>query len=212
MRAKVTQQGLTLIELLVTMVLLGFVVALMSGAFVQIGQMLRVSAEHGNGFSGRWTQSRSLQEMVANMVPDPDIETPFRGLSTRMNFSTLVTPFNASGSARPIALELRTSSYVAGTSPTTTLQMLESSTPSSQQNRPFELARYEGRLVFAYIDAQGKQHKQWPVQGARPPYQLPKAVGLVDESRQDKLAQIAQYEGETVGKAPVVSGLFGVSN
>ena len=38
------QRGLTLIELLVTMVLLGFIVALMSGAFVQIAQKLRISS------------------------------------------------------------------------------------------------------------------------------------------------------------------------
>jgi general secretion pathway protein J len=212
MKRKVTQQGLTLIELLVTMVLLGFVVALMSGAFVQIGQMLRVSAEHGNGFSGRWTQSRTLQEMIANMVPDPAIETPLVGLTTRMTFSTLATPLNANGTAQRISLELRTSSYVAGTSPSTTLHLFEASIPSNQQNNPFELARYDGRLVFMYIDAQGKEHRQWPAQGASTPYKLPKAIGLLDESRQGKLTQIAHYEGEPIGKAPVVSGLFGVSN
>ena len=44
------QRGLTLIELLVTVVILSFTVALMSGAFGQIAQMLRVSTEHSNGF------------------------------------------------------------------------------------------------------------------------------------------------------------------
>ena len=43
MRRGNTQHGLTLIELLVTVVILSFTVALMSGAFSQIAQMLRIS-------------------------------------------------------------------------------------------------------------------------------------------------------------------------
>ena len=105
------QRGLTLIELLVTMVLLGFVVALMSGAFVQIAQMLRISSEHGNGFSGRWTQSRGLQDAVANMLPDPAYDIPLVGSSARMTFTTLALPPLADGVARLAKLILKTNAF-----------------------------------------------------------------------------------------------------
>ena len=96
------------------MVLLGFVVALMSGAFVQIAQMLRISSEHGNGFSGRWTQSRAMQDMVANMLPDPAFDIPLVGKSGEMTFSTLALPPTANGVAQRATLVLKTSAFEIG--------------------------------------------------------------------------------------------------
>ena len=60
------QRGLTLIELLVTVVILSFTVALMSGAFGQIAQMLRDA--------GPWGQ----------MFPEPLFDGHFRLLQQRL--------------------------------------------------------------------------------------------------------------------------------
>ncbi len=190
------QTGLTLIELLVTMVLLGFVVALMSGAFVQIAQMLRISSEHGNGFSGRWTQSRSMQDVVANMVPDPAYDVPLEGKSARITLTTMALPPSATGVAQRATLALKTSAFVAGADTTTVLEASAAGETDVRSNPPpFEMARYKGSLIFVYTDAQGREHRQWPPAGVAETDRLPSAIGLRDESRQGSLVQLARYEG-----------------
>lgn len=205
------QRGLTLIELLVTMVLLGFIVALMSGAFVQIAQMLRISSEHGNGFASRWTQSRALQDMVANLAADPELPNPLEGTAARIQLTTLALPPAASGTPQRATLELKTSGYSADADITTVLQV--AGTPVSfgaAEVKPFELARYRGRLVFVYLDATGKESRQWPPLGATQLNKLPSAIGLRDEAKQSALVQLAYYEGLTAAKiGGTLSGMFG---
>lgn len=205
------QRGLTLIELLVTMVLLGFIVALMSGAFVQIAQMLRISSEHGNGFSSRWTQSRALQDLVANLAADPELPKPLEGTAARIELTTLSLPPAASGAPQRATLELKTGDYSAEADATTVLQV--AGTPvsfGSAAVKPFELARYRGRLVFVFLDATGKESRQWPPLGATQLGKLPSAIGLRDEARQNALVQLAYYEGVTVAKTGgTLSGMFG---
>jgi general secretion pathway protein J len=197
MTTPVRQQGLTLIELLVTMVLLSFIVALMSGAFVQISQMLRISSEHGNGFSGRWVQSRALNDIVANMVADPALPIPLTGAPNRIALTTLVLPPNAKGIAQRATLDLRTDNNGI-----TILQLERAQELGSRsEDKTFELARFEGRLKFFYLDAKNQEHMQWPPSGATQLDKLPSAIGLRDATRQDTLVQIAHYEGTPVAKA-----------
>lgn len=205
------QRGLTLIELLVTMVLLGFIVALMSGAFVQIAQMLRISSEHGNGFSSRWTQSRAMQELVANLAVDPELPKPLEGTATRVELTTLSLPPAASGKPQRATLELKTSDYSAEADATTVLQVARAPVSfGSAAVKPFELARYRGRLVFVFLDASGKESRQWPPLGATQLGKLPSAIGLRDEAKQNALVQLAYYEGVTVAKTGgTLSGMFG---
>ena len=190
------QRGLTLIELLVTMVLLGFVVALMSGSFVHIAQMLRISSEHGNGFSGRWTQSRAMQDVVSNLVPDPAFDVPLVGKSAAVTLTTLALPPAADGVARRAMLSLKPSAFAADSN---TVTILEASSVEDSSKRtdakPFELARYSGRLIFVYLDAKGVEHRQWPPAGSAQTDKLPSAIGLRDESQQNSLLQMARYEG-----------------
>ncbi len=194
------------------MVLLGFVVALMSGAFVQIAQMLRISSEHGNGFSGRWTQSRALQDIVANMVADPSLDAPVTGTATRLTITSLSIPPVASGTAQRATLELRINNAASGES-TTVLELpaLADALPSTQ-DKPFELARYNGRLRFIYLDHKGVEHRQWPALGTTQPEKMPVAIGLRDESEQNGLVQIAHYEGALSAKqGSGLAGFFGVT-
>jgi general secretion pathway protein J len=207
------QHGLTLIELLVTMVLLGFVVALMSGAFVQIAQMLRISSEHGNGFSGRWTQSRSMQDLVSNMVPDPAYEIPLVGKATVMTLTTLALPPHAKGVAQRATLSLNTNAFAAGTEETTALQVNPGNDVLIDSGKLlFEIARYKGRLIFVYVDASGREYRQWPPSGTIQTDKLPSAIGLRDESQQNRLVLIANYEGIlSTKRGGGLEGLFGVS-
>lgn len=207
------QSGLTLIELLVTMVLLGFVVALMSGAFVQIAQMLRISSEHGNGFSGRWTQSRAMQDMVANMLPDPAFDVPLVGKSGEFTFSTLAMPPTANGVAQRATLVLKTSAFVSEAQTTTAIQLSPANLVTGKTDQlPFEVASYKGRLIFVYVDAKGLEHPQWPPAGTLQTDKLPSAIGLRDESQQGSLVQMARYEGILSSKrSGGLEGMFGVT-
>lgn len=207
-----TQRGLTLIELLVTMVLLGFVVALMSGAFVQIAQMLRISSEHGNGFIGRWVPSRTLQDIVANLSPDPSEPNPVVGTAQRVTLSTLALPPSFSGAIKRATIEVRQDSYSATTPAQSTLTLLEAAANSPlDQTKPVELGVFNGRLIFVYFDARGREFRQWPPQGTTQPDKLPSAIGLRDEADQNKLLHLAFYEGEVTDKRSAgVGSMFGL--
>lgn len=103
------EAGLTLIELLVTVVILSFTVALMSGAFTQISQILRISSDQSNGFPARWIQSRAIYEMVGNMVIDPTREKAFRGDYQSIEMVSLAVPEERQGVAHPVKLTLQDS-------------------------------------------------------------------------------------------------------
>ena len=207
------QSGLTLIELLVTMVLLGFVIALMSGAFVQIAQMLRISSEHGNGFSGRWTQSRAMQDVVSNLVADPALDIPLQGKSADMTLTTMALPPAADGVARRAKLSLKASAFAADSETVTVLEAASADEASGfGAPAPFELARYKGRLIFVYVDAKGAEFRQWPPSGSVQTDKLPSAIGLRDESQQNGLLQLARYEGVLSSKrSNGLEGMFGIT-
>ena len=205
MRRGNTQHGLTLIELLVTVVILSFTVALMSGAFSQIAQMLRISTEHSNGFLGRWNQSRALYDMVANMVIDPTLEKPFTGQYQQLDMVTLAFPDGAPGSARPARVVLKPT---PNTDNSTDLQ-LES--PSDRGSRHvIRLARLPGRLEFRFLDHRGQEHAQWPPSGVSEFRPMPSAVLLKDTHNQQTIVRAAAYEGSLTPKNNSVAQAFGV--
>jgi general secretion pathway protein J len=205
------QSGLTLIELLVTMVLLGFVVALMSGAFVQIAQMLRISSEHSNGFSYRWTQSRALENIISNLVADPELDKPLEGSASRIALTSLTLAPAASGVAERALLVLRVDAFTGGGDQTTVLELRPPEEAFERRSeKPFELARFNGRLVFAYLDAKGREHKQWPPLGSTQLDRLPTAVGLRDEANQGNWVQLAHYQGVPTNRVNNgLAGMFG---
>lgn len=212
LQSAVKQRGLTLIELLVTMVLLGFVVALMSGAFVQIAQMLRISSEHGNGFIGRWVPSRTLQDIVANLSPDPSEPNPVVGTAQRVTLSTLALPPSFSGAIKRATIEITQDSGTADTPAHSTLTLLEAAADAPlSQTKPVALGRFGGRLIFIYLDAKGREFRQWPPQGTTQPDKLPSAIGLRNEADQNKLLHLAYYEGEVTDKrSGGVGSMFGL--
>ena len=89
---KTRQTGLTLIELLISLVILGFVVTIMSGAFFQVGQVVRI-AENVNGqFQPQWVRLNALKDIVANLVLPENIEHPFTGDSASFESYSLSLP------------------------------------------------------------------------------------------------------------------------
>lgn len=188
-RAK--QQGLTLIELLVTMVILGFVIATMSGALTQISQMLRISAEQTSGFLGRWTQSRALYDIVANMTLDPTQDQPFTGTPNRIDLISLTTPNAPLGQPQRLRLLL---GPVKDQSNQTQLQVSELDADATPED-PQWLASFQGRIEFRYIDKQQQEHRQWPINNGQQTQQMPSAIVLRDSDSQALVVRMAGYMG-----------------
>lgn len=197
MTPRAQQQGLTLIELLVTMVILGFVVATLSGALTQISQMLRISSEQTNGFLGRWTQSRALFDIVANMVPDPTQDEPFKGTPTRIELVSLSTPDSPLGQPRRLRLTL---GPVKDQPRQTQIDISELDADASAPVQPQWLASFDGRVEFRYVDKQQKEHGQWPIANGQQSQQLPSAILLRDSDRPETVIRMAGYMG------PISSG------
>ena len=199
------QRGLTLIELLVTVVILSFTVALMSGAFGQIAQMLRVSTEHSNGFLSRWNQSRALYDMVGNMVIDPTLEKPFSGQYQQLDMVTLAFPDGSPGAPRQARVLLEPTPEIDNS---TDLQL---ENPVDQSSQPaMKLARLPGRLEFRFIDHRGQEHAQWPPTGMSEHRSMPSAVLLKDTNSQRTIVRAAAYEGNLTPKNNAIAQAFGV--
>jgi len=197
------QNGLTLIELLVTIVILGFTVALMSGAFTQISQMLRVSSEQSNGFLARWNNNRALYDIVTNMVIDPALEKPFLGSYRQLDTTTTSPPDLAPGTPRVIRLNLKQPS----SSNDFTELWLESTNPS----RPgMKLATYSHRLEFRFVDHLGREHQQWPPNGIAEQRPMPNAVLLRDIDQQNMVFRAASFPGGLTPKNAAVTQMFGM--
>ena len=204
MKTRLQHRGMTLIELLVTVVILGFAVAIMSGAFNQIAQMLRVSTEHSNGFLNRWNQSRALYDMVSNMVIDPALEKPFTGQYQQLDIVTLALPDGPPGVARPARLRLKP----ANTDDENTDLLLINPALNNTSN-PTRLTRFPGRVEFRFLDHKGQEHVQWPPNGVATYRALPSAILIRQIDNRRLLIRMATYEGNLNSKNNNVSQVFG---
>ena len=185
------QQGLTLIELLVTMVIMGFVMATLSGAMTQISQMLRISTEQSNGFLNRWTQSRALYDIVANMVADPTQDQPFKGTPKLIELVSIATPDAPMGPPKRLSIQLASDKNQINQ---TFIQLYDLEDTNTKAPH-LTLASFQGRIEFRYLDKEQKEHSLWPVNNGQQTQQLPSAVLIRDMDKQDALIRIAGYMG-----------------
>lgn len=202
-------EGLTLVELLVTVVILGFVIALMSGAFFQVAQVLRVATASGNGFQARWQQSRALHDVVGNLVYLETEAPSLVGRADRFDCVTLASPVGVPGVAEMLSVALvssgdeRTRLVLApleatGLSDTAVL----GSGRANDLGKGIEWTQWPGRLEFRYVDADGAEHATWPPMGAAATNEAPRAV-VIRETGQASAIRVAVYEG---GRAPPSTG------
>lgn len=187
------QQGVTLIELLVTVVILGFAVALMSGAFNQIAQMLRISSDHNNAFLGRWTQSRALYDVVSNLAIDPALAKPFVGQPEQMDLVSSALPNAQPGLARPARLYLKRS-RLADDEGTATELWIEAK-DAQGTSAPLRLASFSGGVEFVFVDHAGREFAQWPPNGVAQYRALPSSVLLKESASGRMLVRAATFEG-----------------
>ncbi|MDR6212835.1 type II secretion system protein [Paracidovorax wautersii] len=200
------QQGLTLIELLVTIVILGFTVALMSGAFHQISQILRISSEQSNGFLSRWNNNRALYDIVSNMVLDPSLEKPFVGSYQQVETTTTSPPDLLPGTPRGVRLRLKPSPDSNDVS-----ELWLEPLQQNQNRPPMKLATFAHRVEFRFADHRGLEHQQWPPNGVAEQRPMPNAVFLRDIDEQNLVFRAASYPGALVPKTNGAAQMLGIT-
>ncbi len=202
------QRGLTLVELLATMVLMALIMSLMATAMGQVSQVLRVSNELDAGFLPKWRQSRMFVELIENMALDPKDEKPFVGQPDAVVFRSFASPFGEPGVAQALRLELVEDAQQSD-SALLQLSPVQSTELGRAKPESLNLAKISGRLALRYVDREGFEHPQWPPLGASAEHVLPSAVIVRDRFGQQEAHLAAAYAGSTRRSADNIGQLFG---
>lgn len=188
------QQGLTLIELLVTMVILGMVISTLSGALSQISGMIRISSEQSAGFLNRWTQQRALYDILSNMVLDPTQTPPFQGSPSQLQLTSLSTPQQTASAPKRLKVSLQINPHNSSQSLLTWQDVTDPERHSDNKPAP-AMAVFSAGVEFRYLDQNQNQHLQWPPLSQGKANQLPHAVLIMDPKQSTALIRIAAHMG-----------------
>lgn len=172
------QAGVTLIELLASVLIFSLCIALMSNAFFQVGRLLTV-VERGRDLGGAGLRlSGSLQAAVANLVMNPLLpkdKTPvFEGDGVRFTGLTTRHPLGQAGQVQSLVVTLDKGRLRIA--PAT-----GSATTGSAAGAELVLGNENQALRWVYLDHAGQLQGQWPVRELEQEY-LPSAVFLVAKS------------------------------
>jgi general secretion pathway protein J len=203
-----SSRGLTLVEMLVALVILGFMLTLVSQAVQQVSQLVRAAEAATRTITGGWAGAWALQPTLSNLVWPVEKQTDgFLGTPSRIEgFSN--APFSgASVGLQPFVLELRRSrdeplqTEVWGTS-----EGPRPGAPSTQL-----VARLDGAVEFAYADATGTRSPVWPALTSQPgeaeSLGLPHAVVLQTPDGRGTLMWFA-FQGEKLRPKPPSKAFF----
>lgn len=194
------QRGLTLVELLVSLLIMGFVLTLVSQAIYQVAQVARSAQEVGEDLAGRWAGGWAAAPVIANLVAP--IESPvgeaFVGSPARLAGYSTQPPFGTDSGVRRFALELRLGDDARSSE-------LVASEPGEFGRAVDQavIARFDARAEFGYRDASGTLSPVWPavtVRGGETP-ELPAAVLVLERGTQRILAMYG-FQGEAMRPQP----------
>lgn len=190
--------GFTLVELLVSLVILGFVMSLVSQAIFQVAQVTRAADATTRSLAARWGAGWTASSMFANLLaPELDKLTPvLRGSATRIDGFTSLPLDGAGTGIAPFGLLL---APAAGTADQTEMRLLAAPDSTSATSRSSLIAAFPGRAEFAFVDRQGRQLADWPAstRSGLDPEDLPKAV-LVRETGGGAILMWYGFPGETM--------------
>ncbi|WP_418316453.1 PilW family protein [Piscinibacter sakaiensis] len=198
------QSGLTLVELLVSMVILGFVLALVSEAVFQVSQVTRSAQAATASLTSRWSAGWAAGPMLANLVAPPEaaVRKAFEGSANELSaYTTLPVDGGQTGIQR-FTMSLRPGDSGA----TQTELRVAVPTADARTSEPAAIGRFDGRAEFAYLDEAGAIVPVWPPMGvgvatSDPPADLPRAV-IVRRPFSDELLMWYPYPGETRKPVP----------
>lgn len=168
--------GLTLVELLVSMVILSLVMTLVAQAVYQVGQIVRVADESVIRIGERWRAGWSAQPVLTNLAaPREAGDRPFEGSPTQISGFTTLPPDGSDQGIQAFTLTL-----IRESSTLTTL--IYAATAGSTDVPAKAIARWPARMEFRYRGANGLQTEQWPpwTRPGRDAALLPSAILLLD--------------------------------
>jgi general secretion pathway protein J len=201
-------RGLTLVEMLVALVILGFMLTLVSQAVQQVSQLVRAAETTTRAITGGWAGAWSLQPSLSNLVwPVEKQDDGFKGTPSRIEgFSN--APINgATVGLQPFTLELRRSSGAPEqTEVWATSEGARPGEPSTQL-----VARLDGRVAFAFANSAGAKSSVWPPltrnAANAEDAALPDAVMLLNLDN-DSLLMRFGFEGEKLRPRPPSKPFF----
>lgn len=196
-----TESGLTLIELLVSLVILGFVVTVMSGAFFQVGQVVRIAEGVNGQFQPRWLHQNALNDLVGNLViPDGD-DRPFTGDADSFEGYSLSLPRADWGEMQKFRVALvprdggRDLTVAAG------------------DEKPIVIASWEVPVQFEYVAVNGAPQSMWPPFG-KSQDRLPSGVVVRNVNGEQMVQLTAAFSGSREGRpdpAKSLEAVFGLN-
>jgi general secretion pathway protein J len=200
------QQGLTLVEMLVSLVILGLVMLLVSETVKQVAQVARAADDTTRGFAERWAAGWSAGGLFANLVLPPETgeQAPFKGSAMHVEGYT-ARPLDAGESGmEAFALDLRFSESNARTS----LMTQADAGSSTDATGAAAVAQFPGRAEFAFIDHQGQTLTTWPsmTRTGEAAEDLPRAV-LIRDADTSALLMWFDFPGDYI-RQRASPGLF----
>ena len=203
--SRTRQAGLTLVELLVSMLIMGFVLTLVSQAVFQVAQVSRSAQAITTKLVSRWSGGWAAVPMIANLVAPMEATEgrAFVGDASRLEGFTTHPPSGEASGIRPFALRLRNAT---GAATGTELVVSEETQPGRQTDEQV-ISSFDRRVEFAYVDSAGTVQPVWPpnsVSGTREPEDLPRTVMLRDAGSQEILMWYG-FQGEVYRPRPAYS-------
>lgn len=198
------QHGLTLVEMLVAMVILGFMMALVSEVVFQVSQVARTADSVSRGALARFHTGWSAEGLLSNLLaPEEAGDNPsLTGTASRLSgFSALPLDGSEVG-IQPFELELKP----AATEAKATELWATSRPAGAARAEPVVIARFARRAEFAFADRQGALLSAWPplADNANEAGALPRAVAVRDADSGALLMWYA-FQGEVLKARPIIN-------
>lgn len=153
-----SQQGLTLLEVLVTLVLVAIVAGVMSEGLFQVARIeQRLQGSQLPAQLERLHQLWLQQSLEGLMPGAKDSEERFRGGEKELSGVTTVSPADRALGPQPISLQLRFDPETGET------EVRYRSGLAGAAQQAAVLAHWPGdRGSWRYLDVKGEWHRQWP--------------------------------------------------
>jgi prepilin-type N-terminal cleavage/methylation domain-containing protein len=199
---KSLQRGLTMIELLATMVLMSMIMVLMSGALSQVSQVLRVSDAAQAGFLPKWRSERLLGEVVSQWVIDPQRsfeaglkKLEFVGEPELAKFNSFSLPWVIDGQSGSALLEVQRNADSSTLWLKPWAQVLDTSPRAGSETPALELGKWPVPVVLRYVDELGQEFAQWPPNGVSQTRALPAGLRVRQADGAQPVLLGFSYEG-----------------
>jgi general secretion pathway protein J len=196
-----SQAGLTLVELLVSMVILSFVMTLVSEAVYQVSQIARAADATTRGLGARWGAGWSASGVFANLLApeEPSDKPPMVGSSTRVAGFTARPLSGGDTGIEPFELQLGPAQNNRPGDALTTDLIMTLPGDNRRAASTQVVASFPGRAEFAYVDRSGLTLPVWPplTRNELAPEDLPRVV-MVREAGSGQVLMWYGFLGETI--------------